>query len=348
MEIKARNVNWAFSEIFWRLKVMNLTPEPTRNGPALVIPEPVITTYTCPAERVLFHTGRDANPIFHLMESIWMLAGRRDVDFLTQFNSRMGEYSDNGSTFNAAYGYRWRHHFGFDQLLEVIKLLKLDPHTRQAVVQIWDHADLRKFTKDKACNTQIVFDTRGNRMNMTVFNRSNDAWWGAYGANAVHFSFLQEFVALAVGYRLGYYHQVSNNLHLYTEMYDASSYLASPPAAESYDLYSTCQVRPLPIMRDDNYRTFLDDCKRFCDSPYDEKVKYRHQFFTETANPMAQVSMIRRGRMGDGLFMAEKIKATDWRAATLSWIKRREDAKLAKFEAIGSARPIAENNLPSG
>ena len=70
MELVVRNVNQAFSEIFWKLKVLNLQPEQTRNGPAIVHPEMVTTVYTCPSERVLFHAGRDANPIFHLMESI--------------------------------------------------------------------------------------------------------------------------------------------------------------------------------------------------------------------------------------------------------------------------------------
>jgi hypothetical protein len=141
MEIQVRNVNHAFSEIFWKMKTMGLKPEQTRNGLAYVIAEPVITTYRYPQERVLFHTGRDANPIFHLMESIWMLAGRRDVQFLQHFNSTIGQFSDDGKVFNAAYGYRWRRHFGFDQLEEVIKALRRDPETRQAVIQMWDQDD---------------------------------------------------------------------------------------------------------------------------------------------------------------------------------------------------------------
>jgi hypothetical protein len=31
MELVVRNVNQAFSEIFWKLKVLNLQPEQTRN-----------------------------------------------------------------------------------------------------------------------------------------------------------------------------------------------------------------------------------------------------------------------------------------------------------------------------
>ena len=333
MEITARNVNQAFSDIFWRLKTLNLEPEKTRNGPALVIPEPVITTYQCPQERVLFHGGRDANPVFHLLESIWMLAGRRDVAFLQRFNSKIGQYSDDGKNFNAAYGYRWRKHFGRDQLDEVIKLLRRDPSTRQAVVQIWDQADLTRRTKDKACNTQMVFDTRGGRLNMTVFNRSNDIWWGAYGANAVHFSIVQEFVACAVGLRTGWYRQVSNNLHLYTELYSAQRYLDWPPVADSYDHYSSGHVRPAPLMLTGEYRVFLDECEKFCNDPYNTDRTYRNPFLQHVAVPMAMVSRVRNAHAGDGRAYASKIRAEDWRRAVFEWIDRRERARELRDSA---------------
>lgn len=327
MELVVRNVNQAFSEIFWKLKVMNLEPENTRNGPALVYPEPVTTVYRYPFERVLFHKGRDANPIFHLMESIWMLAGRNDVAFLTQFNRRMSDFSDDGKTFNAAYGHRWRKHFGRDQLDDVIKLLRRDPATRQAVVQIWDDADLTKKTKDKACNTQVIFDTRHNRLNMTVYNRSNDIWWGAYGANAVHFSILQEFVAGAVGMHLGVYRQVSNNLHLYTELYDAAKYLQDPPSIYDYDYYQRGEVRPAPLMLNSEYKLFLTECELFCLEPFNEKIHYANPFLEHVAKPMAMISRVRKAHAGDGRYYAQKIRAEDWRRAAFEWIDRRDLAK---------------------
>ena len=327
MEITVRNVNQAFGEIFWKLKAAGLKPENTRNGPALVVPEPVITTYQCPQERVLFHPGRDANPVFHLLESVWMLAGRRDVAFLQRFNSRIGQYSDDGRNFNAAYGYRMRHHFGRDQLDEVIKLLRRDPDTRQAVVQIWDPADLQKRTLDKACNLELIFDTRGHRMNMTVYNRSNDIWWGAYGANAVHFSVIQEFVAAAVGLRVGHYRQVSNNLHLYTELYDAQRYMTHPPDHAVFDHYSSGHVRPAPLMLNGDYKLFLSECEAFCRDPFNGNVEYKNPFFTHVAHPMAMVSRVRNSHAGDGRAHAAKIRAEDWRRAVSEWIDRRELAR---------------------
>ena len=86
----------------------------TRNGLALELPMPVITTYTHPEERVLFYKGRDANPYFHLMESLWMLAGRNEVDWISQFNGRINTYSDDGEYFHGAYGFRWREWFTKD------------------------------------------------------------------------------------------------------------------------------------------------------------------------------------------------------------------------------------------
>jgi thymidylate synthase len=327
MEIKVRNVNEAFSEIFWKLKVLNLEPEQTRNGPAFVIPEPVTTIYTHPDERVLFNRKRDCNPVFHLMESIWMMAGRNDVAFLTQFNKNMSNFSDDGVTFNAAYGYRWRHHFGFDQIRAVIRILQKDPASRQAVVQIWDSADLKKNTKDKACNTQVIFDLRGGALNMTVYNRSNDIWWGAYGANAVHFSFLQEFVARALSAPLGDYRQVSHNLHLYSELYDVGDYLVNPPVWTDGGQYGLRGISPMPIMEDDNWEAFLYDCCRFCEQPFIPQ-KYKHAFFNEVAVPMANVIHSRRNKLSDGMDWVDQVTATDWRLAARNWVEQREINKM--------------------
>ena len=42
----------------------------TRNGKAIEFREPCAIVYNSPRERVLFYPERDANPIFHFMESL--------------------------------------------------------------------------------------------------------------------------------------------------------------------------------------------------------------------------------------------------------------------------------------
>ena len=56
--------------------------ENTRNGWVLEFPTPFCVTYTHPTERVLFYPERDANPFFHLMESLWKtVQGTSDLPF---------------------------------------------------------------------------------------------------------------------------------------------------------------------------------------------------------------------------------------------------------------------------
>ena len=50
---------------------------------------------------------------------------------------------------------------------------------------------------------------------MTVCNRSNDMLWGAYGANAVHMSMLQEYLASRLEIAVGEYTQISDSFHVY-------------------------------------------------------------------------------------------------------------------------------------
>lgn len=329
MEITATNANELFEQMFWKFKIYG-EPVNTRNGPAMRIPEPVLTQVDLPTERVLFHKGRDANPIFHLLESIWMLAGRRDVEFLQRFNSKIGQYSDDGEVFNAAYGHRMRWHFGVDQLTGVIDTLRADPESRQAVVQLWDAQDLQKKTRDKACNTQLVFEVYGGALNMTVFNRSNDAWFGYAGANIVHMTVIQEFVAYAVGVPVGSYRTFSTNLHLYSKMYPAAPLVDNPPSREDYDLYLQGEVQPSPLIVSGSYESFLIDCQKFCSDPFNLEHDYVHPFFNHVARPMAMVSRVRNLKAGVGRGWAAKIRASDWRRAVFDWIDRREAARTVK------------------
>lgn len=229
-----------------------------------------ITDYSHPLERVLFSAVRDANPFFHLMEALWIMDGRDDVAFLNQFNSNIGTFSDDGKTFNAPYGYRLRRHFGtmreydsgiggyeehepLDQLAEVIDLLKREPDTRRAVLCLWDPLkDLNKDSKDIPCNDLVCFKLREDVLDMTVMNRSNDAMWGAYGANAVQFSFLQEFVACALNVRVGHYRQISDSFHVYTNQaaWQKCCRFAETSAFDDpyIDQYGRAQFNLVPLM----------------------------------------------------------------------------------------------------
>jgi len=317
LTITGRNVNEVFPIGLMYLRGEGKNRE-SRNGPTLELMEPVAVTYQCPEERVLFDVNRDANPFFHLFESLWMLAGRNDVEFLDEYNKGMAQYSDDGKGFNAAYGQRLRSGFGFDQLDEVIQLLRRNPDDRQSVLQIWDPNDLGKDTKDKACNLVITPRVRNRRLDWTVFNRSNDYVFGMLGANAVHLSIIQEYVASMVGVEVGTYTQISNCCHVYTEN---NVYQRVKDAYLSYGcLYSMGKVTPYPLVTYPN--AWNSDLMHWIDKPWSGR-SYKDPFFERVAKPMA---IAHRAHKEDknGLPFVGGIEASDWRVACMKWLERRE------------------------
>lgn len=341
LTIKVRNVHQALPEAA-RLLLSNGVARGSRNGTVLALDEPLSTEYQKPTERVLFWPDRDANPFFHLFESLWMLAGRNDVAFLARFNQQMVSYSDDGARFVGAYGYRWRVHFQRDQLSSIASALIADPSCRRQVLTMWDpHVDLGNRGKDLPCNTHAYFQRAANgSLSMMVSNRSNDALWGAYGANAVHFSVLQEYLAARIGCSVGAYHQVSANTHVYLERHgvllERLARLASDPPTPRRDPYSGGVVSPFPLIQtpievwERNLQLFVRQGSEF---------EFDDPFFAGIAAPMlrAHERWSEKGsaaRFDSARRALEGCMPSDWRVACEQWVDRREAA------ALGGARKV--------
>jgi thymidylate synthase len=338
---------------------------PSRYGDVIQITEPVLVTYRNPCERVLFNEARDCNPFFHLYEALWMLAGRRDVTPLAWYNSKMTEFSDDQEVFHGAYGYRWRKWFGYDQLDAIVEELKKTPTSRRVVLQMWDAtvepphpglltngsnwSDPYKAVnggKDVPCNTQAYFAIREaltiepdgfseqgtavytKFLDMTVCNRSNDMIWGMLGANVVHFSVLQEYLAARIGVSVGRYYQFTNNLHVYTERWTPAKWLEATYNREYRD-----NVYPYPMVLDPD--RFDVECNMFVHLGYGNGLNdllptvWSNPFFPNVALPMALAFRAHKERSyQEALKWVESIHASDWRMACRQWITRRQ----AKWE----------------
>lgn len=365
--INVVNVNQALFEGLSHIRALG-KPQSSRNGLVLVAPTPVITTYSDPTARVLFSPMRNANPFFHLMESLWMLAGRHDLEFPRTFNKRFSEFSDDGKTLHGAYGYRWRKHFKMDQLPMIVEELTNRPQSRRAVLQMWDApaewaAMAFNDAKDVPCNTQAYFSIRDDKLDMTVTCRSNDLWWGAYGANAVHFSVLQEYLAAWIGVPVGVYRQYSENFHLYPAnlpvVPDATLLetleLFSQDAREA-DKYTEADsrhpyfpqvipslhpLRRVPLIKPtDKVEHFDKDLNYFLDSD-GESAYYNTAFFTTVAQPMyAAWKAYKMKTYYEAEAYAEQIKAGDWALACLEWLERKAHARQRK----ATEEPIIEEH----
>ena len=320
LSITAHNVNDAYHEGLWRVKILGVEAD-SRNGKVKRIPGPVATTYKKPEQRMLLDPRRDANPFFHIFEGIWMLAGSRDVAWISQFNSHIHTFSDDGKHFHGAYGYRWRNHWGEDQLIWVIEHLRKEPESRRAVLQMFDPAvdqpSRGPEMKDIPCNTAIYFDIVEGVLNMTVTCRSNDMIWGAYGANAVHMSMLQEFIARALGIRVGQYVQFSNNFHVYERHFPLLDYAPDPT---SYTRHMVEGHEPLTSQT--YWGGDLIQFEQWMDAP---SWIYDAQYIVRVLQPMLQVWQAYRNldkdaaMRGTGLIQDVAVKT-----ACLKWLQRRK------------------------
>ena len=311
-----RNVNEAYDTVVPYILSHGVN-EQSRNGQVLVMPEPVAICYEKPKERVLFDANRDANPFFHLMEAIWMLAGEKAAAWPVKFNKQMAEYANDDGEYDGAYGYRWRRHFGFDQIKYVADLLRKDPTTRRAVIGMYDPRTEDAGSKDIPCNSHIYFMVRSGKLDMTVLNRSNDAVWGAFGANAVHFSVLLEVVAALAGLPIGRYWQITNNLHIYPDI--PKVWEAVNNLRQQY-LYQRGAVRPFPLVSEP--RVFLTECEHFLLDP--TGPHWVNPFFYYVARPMyLSWQQYKRGDMEGARSWASQIEDSAWALACDEWLRRR-------------------------
>lgn len=335
MEICVHNVNGALNSAI-KETLGFCTEVAPRGQKTYEYPYPVLTIYTRPQERVLFCPTRDPNPFFHFFEPLWMLAGRNDVAFLERFVKRMVEYSDDGTVFHGAYGHRWRHWFGFDQIEEVIKQLKADPDTRRAVITMWapngdcisaDGGAGGQSAKDLPCNTQIYLKVRNGALRMTVCNRSNDILWGLYGANATQFSVLQEYIAGKVGVTVGPLATLSDSWHVYTtgpggELYTKLVQEYERKGFVSVDRYHRDHgaVKFTPMGCGD--RNWDGDLRAFflaidCEREDPGALRYRTPWWRYVAAPMWRAFTTR------DFNEAEAIVAEDWRLEAVRWLEKR-------------------------
>jgi thymidylate synthase len=327
-----RNVNEAFSGMMEELLVAGEW-ENTRNGRAIVYPEPVLMIYRRPMERVLFNRKRRANPFFHLFEAMWMLAGRRDAAFLDRYVHDFGNrFAESSGALHGAYGHRWRSWVGrgcedFDQIEWVVDHLRNNPGSRRAVIQMYDPSLDSTMPGvpaplDIPCNTTIYLRMmeKGGvpTLDLTVCCRSNDAIWGAYGANAVHFTVLQEYLAWRLGTVVGCFHQFSHNLHAYENtlnLYD--------PDDDRGDLYADGRVKAHALFADCYPVTFAQELDAWLEKPSAEPPG-RSALFGELLVPMSIVhDAIREKKWNTALMLCGEVVHTDWREAAVQWIKTR-------------------------
>ena len=122
--------------------------------------------------------------------------------------------SDDGITNNSAYGYILFKKYNFNQLEQIIELLKNDNSSRRAVLNISDPTINRITTKDMQCTIAIQFLIRKNKLNMTVYMRSNDVYFG-FPYDYIFFETIHQYISEKLNVNVGKYTHIVTSLHMY-------------------------------------------------------------------------------------------------------------------------------------
>ena len=147
----------------------------------------------------------------------WYLSGDPNIIKLGQLYGKIPpiweRMADSKGNVNSNYGYQWKRN---NQIDYVVAKLNDNPNTRHAAISIYDAKEWQQYTKDTPCTYAVQFTIVNNTLNMSVYMRSNDIWYG-FCNDQYQFSSLQKMIADRLNIEVGWYYHHAHNMHLYND-----------------------------------------------------------------------------------------------------------------------------------
>lgn len=176
-----------------------------------------------PRNRNTYNVKRKWKLPLAIGEFAWHVSGSNTLDFITYYAKQWKNFSTDGKVIErSCYGHKIfkKDNFGNSQWTRLIELLKKEPFSRRAVLDIYESDNGNDyFAKDVACVSTAQFLIRNNKLDVIVNMRSNDLIWGL-PYDIYLFTMLQELLSLELDVELGkYYHNVGS-MHIYDRHFD--------------------------------------------------------------------------------------------------------------------------------
>lgn len=213
------------------------SPVTSRGMPTLEL-FPISFALTSPRRRCITTPERKWNLPLAIGEFCWHASGSKSVQFIEYYAPRWREFSDGVEILGSCYGHNiFQPRDGKpSQWDRLINLLRTEPHSRRAVLQLFEpHTGLSADAIDAACTCSIQFLMRDSRLNAIVYMRSNDAIWGL-PYDIFLFTMLQELLALQLGVELGAYFHVVGSLHLYRKHFELAKRIILSRSYASFEM----------------------------------------------------------------------------------------------------------------
>jgi thymidylate synthase len=196
-------------------------------------------------------------------EMAWYISGSKDVTWLRNFAPFWNEFvEDDGCTIDAAYGYRWRKHFGRDQIACAIAALRADASDRRVHVSGWDPgADGlgAKHQRNVPCPTAFNLNITDGYLHMSLFIRSSDLFVGL-PYDTMGFAYLLDALAAELGVKLGFLQATMANLHLYESHWDFVNVMQGLEPVVPQVKLPNWQLTDIEGFKDEYMTTVLASC----------------------------------------------------------------------------------------
>lgn len=143
---------------------------------------------------------------------VWDANG--EADYWLSNPNHSGEEGDLGRI----YGVQWSSWISPDgsvinQLSDTIERIKTDPNSRRHIVTAWNPGELDQMALPP-CHVMFQFHVMGDRLDLTMYQRSADLFLGS-PFNIASYAVLLEMVASLTGYKAGMFNYMIGDAHIY-------------------------------------------------------------------------------------------------------------------------------------
>lgn len=211
-----------------------------------------------PTRTIADFENRSFNWKYFAGELVWYLNKDNNINYISNFSNFWSNITNpNSYTINSNYGSLL---FG-EQLDWVVKSLKADKNTRQAIAFLNQPKFQFAGNKDFVCTMYINFWIRDNKLNMKVQMRSNDIFYGLT-FDAPFFGFVHQHVRLWLletypELELGKYYHCADNIHFYERHFELATAINNETEEQGTN-YEFEITEPLFVLVNDNIGTLCE------------------------------------------------------------------------------------------
>jgi thymidylate synthase len=159
-----------------------------------------------------------------IYELLWFLMGETNIKFLKENGVTIwDEWADNNGDLGPVYGSQWRKWQGadgkiYDQITDVIKMIKTSPDSRRLIVSAWKVEDIGKM-KLPPCHCLFQFYIANGKLSCQLYQRSCDTFLGV-PFNIASYALLTMMIAQVTDYKPGEFVWVGGDTHIYKNHFE--------------------------------------------------------------------------------------------------------------------------------